>query len=102
MNALWNGGHTAPRSDFWGGDIEENNVKRIVTKAGNSFQMIDEPGKEGIYLGSPHELRISMFEKTKENGRSTIVLHSENGDILLSAPNGQVHIHSQKFTKETN
>ncbi|MGD0832410.1 MAG: hypothetical protein ABR907_15860 [Terracidiphilus sp.] len=59
-------------------------------------------GQASWRILTAHAGDISMFEKTKENGRSTIVLHSENGDILLSAPNGQVHIHSQKFTKETN
>ena len=53
-------------------------------------------------IGTPHELRISLIENTTEHGRSTIVLHSENGDILLNAPNGQVHIRSKYFTKETN
>ena len=103
LGSLWNGVSTAPRSEFWGdGDIADNNVKRIVTKAGNRLQLVDKPGQEGVVLGTPHELRISMIEKTNEHGRSTIVLHSENGDILLNAPNGQVHIRSKYFTKETN
>lgn len=103
LGSLWNGVFTAPRDEFWGeGDIAENNIKRIVTKAGNRLQLVDKPGQEGVVLGTPHELRISMIEKTNEHGRSTIVLHSENGDILLNAPNGQVHIRSKYFTKETN
>jgi type VI secretion system secreted protein VgrG len=103
LGSLWNGVFAAPRDQFWGaGDIEDNNIKRIVTKAGNRIQLIDKPTKEGIVIGTPHELRISLIENTTEHGRSTIVLHSENGDILLNAPNGQVHIRSKYFTKETN
>ena len=103
LGSMWNGVFTAPRDGFWSeGDITDNNVKRIVTKAGNRLQLIDTPGQESVVLGTPHELRVSMIEKTSEHGRSTIVLHSENGDILLNAPNGQVHIRSKFFTKETN
>jgi type VI secretion system secreted protein VgrG len=103
LGSMWNGVFTAPRSGFWGEeDIADNNIKRIVTKAGNRLQLVDKPGQESVVLGTPHELRISMIEKTNEHGRSTIVLHSENGDILLNAPNGQIHIRSKFFTKETN
>lgn len=102
IGCLWNGVDTAPRGEFWGSELSDNNVKRIVTKSGNRMQFVDTPEKESIVLATPNKLRISLIEKTNEHGRSTIVLHSEDGDILLSAPNGQVHIHSKYFTKETN
>ncbi|HEX3435304.1 MAG TPA: phage baseplate assembly protein V, partial [Pseudacidobacterium sp.] len=35
LGSLWNGVQTAPRYDFRGGDIASNDVKRLVTKAGN-------------------------------------------------------------------
>jgi uncharacterized protein involved in type VI secretion and phage assembly len=102
IGCLWNGVDTAPRDEFWGSELADNNVKRIVTKSGNRLQFVDTPDKESIVLATPNKLRISMIEKTNEHGRSTIVLHSEDGDILLSAPNGQVHIRSLNFTKETH
>jgi type VI secretion system secreted protein VgrG len=102
IGALWNGMQQAPRAEFWGSELEDNNVKRIVTKSGNRMQFVDTPEKESIVIATPNKLRISMIEKTNEHGRSTILLHSEDGDILLSAPNGQVHIRSKYFSKETN
>jgi type VI secretion system secreted protein VgrG len=100
IGCLWNGVDQAPREEFWGGDIEPNNVKRIVTKSGHRFQMIDQPGKESIVLATPKYLKVSLIETTDETGRSMITLHSENGDIFLSAPNGRVHVHSRHFSRE--
>lgn len=102
IGSLWNGVQQAPRAEFWGSEIEDNNVKRIITKSGNRVQFIDTPEKESVIIATPNKLRISMIEKTNEHGRSTILLHSEDGDILLSAPNGQVHIRSKYYSKETN
>jgi uncharacterized protein involved in type VI secretion and phage assembly len=102
LGALWNGVQTAPRAEFWGDELADNNVKRLVTKSGNRIQLVDTPDKESIVVATPNKLRISMLENTSEHGRSTITLHSEDGDILLSAPNGQVHIRSKHYTKETN
>jgi uncharacterized protein involved in type VI secretion and phage assembly len=102
IGSLWNGVQQAPRAEFWGSEIEDNNVKRIITKSGNRVQFVDTPEKESVIIATPNKLRISMIEKTNEHGRSTILLHSEDGDILLSAPNGQVHIRSKYYSKETN
>ena len=102
LGSLWNGVQQAPREEFWGSDIADNNIKRILTKSGNRIQFIDSPGKESVVVATPNKLRFSMIEHTNEQGRSTITLHTEDGDILLSAPNGQVHIRSKNFTKETN
>lgn len=102
LGCVWNSQDAAPREEFWGGELEDNNVKRILTKSGNRLQFVDKPDKESIVLATPNRLRIALIENTNEHGRSTILLHSEDGDICLSAPNGQVHIHSKYFTKETN
>ena len=100
IGCLWNGVDQAPRDEFWGGDVEPNNVKRIVTKSGHRLQMIDQPGKESIVLATPKHLKVSLIETTDETGRSMLTLHSENGDIFLSAPNGRVHVHSKFFSRE--
>ncbi|MGI4827095.1 MAG: type VI secretion system Vgr family protein [Janthinobacterium lividum] len=102
LGSVWNGLQQAPRNEFWGEDIADNNIKRMLTKSGNRMQFVDTPGKESVVVATPSKLRFSMIENTNEHGRSTITLHSEDGDILLSAPNGQVHIRSKNFTKETN
>lgn len=99
LGCLWNGVDKPPREDFWGGDVGPNDVKRIVTKSGHRIHIVDKQGKESIVLATPKELKVSMIEKTDETGRSMITLHSENGDIFLSAPNGRVHIHG-KFVSE--
>jgi uncharacterized protein involved in type VI secretion and phage assembly len=100
IGCVWNGVDQAPREEFWGGDVEPNDVKRIVTKSGHRFQMIDKPGKESIVLATPKHLKVSLIETTDETGRSMLTLHSENGDIYLSAPNGRVHVHSRFFSRE--
>ncbi|MFZ0731911.1 MAG: phage baseplate assembly protein V [Candidatus Sulfotelmatobacter sp.] len=99
LGCMWNGVDKPPREEFWGGDVGPNDVKRIVTKSGHRIHIVDKQGKESIVLATPKELKVSMIEKTDETGRSMITLHSENGDIFLSAPNGRVHIHG-KFVSE--
>jgi type VI secretion system secreted protein VgrG len=42
---------------------------------------------------------LNMTEHSDETGRQLIHLHSD-GDIVLSAPNGRVHIKSSKFSRE--
>jgi uncharacterized protein involved in type VI secretion and phage assembly len=101
LGSLWNGVDQAPREEFWGGDIENNDVKRIVTKSGHRIQFSDKDGKESIVIATPTKLKLSLLEKTDETGRSMIVLHSEDGDIVVSAPNGRIHFRSKYFSRET-
>jgi type VI secretion system secreted protein VgrG len=100
FGSVWNGVDKAPREEFWGGDINPNDVKRIVTKSGHRFQFVDKPGKESIALATPKFLKLSMIEETDETGRSMVTIHSENGDILLSAPNGRIHMRGKFVSRE--
>jgi type VI secretion system secreted protein VgrG len=100
LGCLWNGVDQAPRQDFWGGDVEANDVKRIVTKSGHRVQFVDKEGKESMVLATPKDLKVSMIERTDETGRSMLTLHSENGDIFLSAPNGRIHLMSKYYSRE--
>lgn len=100
LGCVWNGVDNAPRQEFWGGELDENDVKRIVTKSGHRLQFVDKQGKESIALATPSYLKLSMIEKTDETGRSMITLHSENGDIFLSAPNGRIHLTSKYLSRE--
>lgn len=100
FGSLWNGVDKAPVEDFWGGEYSANEVKRIVTKSGHRIQVVDKPGKESMALATPHSLRMVMLENADETGRSAIVLHSDDGDIFLSAPNGRIHMHSKDLSRE--
>ncbi len=100
LGCVWNGVDQAPRQEFWGGDIESNDVKRIVTKSGHRVQFVDKPGKESIVVATPKHLKVSLIETTDETGRSMLTLHSENGDIFLSAPNGRIHLMSKYYSRE--
>ncbi|MEO8371390.1 MAG: type VI secretion system tip protein VgrG, partial [Candidatus Solibacter sp.] len=97
---LWNGVDPAPRTEFWGEDVDPNDVKRIVTKSGHRIQFVDKPGKESIVIATPQHLKISLIEKTDETGRSMILLHSD-GDIFINAPGGRVHFRGNQVSAET-
>lgn len=98
--SLWNGSDHAPRNGFWGDDVADNDVKRIVTKSGHRIQMSDNPGREAITIATPRLLRLGLYEKAAETGRSMIVAHSE-GDIFVSAPNGRIHARGRFVSRET-
>jgi type VI secretion system secreted protein VgrG len=100
LGSVWNAVDQAPRKEFWGGELENNDIKRMVTKSGNRVQFVDKKGKESMVLATPKDLKISMIESTDETGRPMLTLHSANGDILLSAPNGRIHFHSKSFSRE--
>ena len=100
LGSLWNGVQQAPRYDFRGGDIVGNDVKRVVTKAGNRIHLSDKPGQETVFFATPNHTSFSMTEKSDETGRNLITLHSD-GDIILNAPNGRVHVNSKFFSRET-
>jgi uncharacterized protein involved in type VI secretion and phage assembly len=100
IGSIWNGVDAAPTEEFWGGEYEKDDVKRIVTKSGHRIQIVDKEGKESIAIATPKYLKITLIEKTDETGRSAIHLCSENGDILLSAPNGRIHFRSKYFSRE--
>ena len=99
LGSVWNGVQGAPRLDFKSGDVELNNVKRIVTKSGNRVQMVDTPEQETVLLATPNSSSITLTEKSDGTGRTLILLQSK-GDIILSAPDGRVHIHSKFFSRE--
>jgi type VI secretion system secreted protein VgrG len=101
LGCLWNKTDPPPTEDFWGGgnEYKSDDVKRIVTKSGHRIQLVDKDGKESIVIATPTHLKISMIENSDENGRPTMVLHSD-GDIFLDAPKGRIHCHSKFFSRE--
>jgi uncharacterized protein involved in type VI secretion and phage assembly len=100
VGCLWNGVDQAPRQEFWGGDVDPNDVKRLVTKSGHRIQLSDKQGKEAITIATPSHLKVSLLENSDETGRPMLVMHSDNGDIFLSAPNGRIHLQSQYLSRE--
>ena len=101
LGSLWNGVQQAPRAGYFGADadIPDNNVKRIYTKAGNRLQLVDTPGKQTVVMATPHQTSMTLSESHGATGRPLVHVHS-SGDILLTAPNGRVHIQSLIFTQE--
>ncbi len=101
VGSLWNGVQQAPRAGFFApeADIPDNNVKRILTKSGNRLQMIDTPQQETVVVATPHHTRLRMTEKDGDTTRPLFEVHSD-GDIVLSAPQGRIHLYSKFTSKE--
>ena len=101
IGCLWNGVDQAPRFDFAKDDITPNDVKRIVTRSGNRLQMVDTPGKESVTLSTPNSVKVLLAEAGQSpTGRETLVLQVDQGDIILNAPQGRIHLHAQYYSRE--
>ena len=98
LGSMWNGVQQAPRYDFRGGDIDDNDVKRLVTKSGNRIHLSDKTGEETVHFATPAHTFLTLTEKSDQTGTHLIVLHSD-GDIVLDAPNGRVHINSLTYSR---
>jgi uncharacterized protein involved in type VI secretion and phage assembly len=102
LGSVWNGVDQAPRGEFRADDIAPNEVKRIVTKSGNRLQFVDTWGRESIVLSTPNSVKVSLIAANgSPTGRETLLLQSEHGDIILNAPEGRIHFHSKRFSRET-
>ncbi len=99
LGSVWNGVQQAPRQGYYGEDIPNNDVKRIVTKSGNRIQIADMAGNEAITIATPNHNSLTFSESHTATGRPLIAL-SSSGDIVLSAPEGRVHIQSKFFSRE--
>ena len=99
LGSVWNGVQQAPRHGYYGEDIPNNDVKRIVTKSGNRIQIADMAGNEAITIATPNHNSLTFSESHTATGRPLIAL-SSSGDIVLSAPEGRVHIQSKFFSRE--
>jgi type VI secretion system secreted protein VgrG len=88
-------------------DIANNNVKKIVTKSNNRLVFSDavETQNQGAALivpnvGSIKLLQTGLMSDGSSTGRPIIAIECTDGDILLGAPNGRVHIRSQYYSRE--
>ena len=100
VGSAWNKSDGTPNEDFWADETHNNDVKRIVTKSGHRFSMVDKEGKEAIGIATPVHTKIVLHEKTDETGRPAIMICVEDGDIMLSAPNGRIHFHAKYWSRE--
>ncbi len=100
LGSLWNGVHQQPRADFRGADVEDNAVKRLMTRSGNRIQMSDKVGFETVTLATPNHNVIKLTEKADSSGRSSIFIEARTGDIVLHAPQGRVHIEALYYSKD--
>ena len=100
LGSLWNGVQQAPRAGFQAAEAEigANNVKRIITKAGNRIQISDEQGNEAITIATPNQNSLSFYELNKDSNNPAIALTSK-GDIFLTA-GGRIHLKSKQFSRE--
>jgi type VI secretion system secreted protein VgrG len=122
VGALWNGVSVAPRLGYStsagvGGaaaagdgdarpiqvipqEIAGNFIKRIVTTSGHHIQFDDTNGQESIVVATAGGQRIQIMDNCDETGGRQMLCLSTNGDILLNAPNGRVHLRSKYFSRE--
>jgi hypothetical protein len=98
VGALWNGVDKPPLDDMWGGEYEKNDCKVLITKSGNRIRINDKEGKEAIIIATPNKNRMTFMESSNENGRPSIMLHSD-GDIFFSAA-GRIHLKSEFYSRE--
>jgi len=111
IGSLWNNRDLAPRTPYrQQSDIDQNEVKQIITKSGNTISIIDTPNKEVIELATPGNrcwIQLSN-DKSAPDPKSTpgvdittsnvprITLHSD-GDIVLDAPSGDVSMNCKNL-----
>lgn len=99
LGSVWNGVQQAPRYALRGDDVAGNDVKRFITKSGNRLQMSDKPGAETVVIATPNHTSVNLTDNHDDSKRPMVHLHS-SGDILLTAPNGRVHINSLYFSRD--
>jgi uncharacterized protein involved in type VI secretion and phage assembly len=90
LGSAWNGVDTAPDT---AGAGEDNGVKQIVTRRGNTIRLVDDEGSEVVELFSANGNCVLQL-RNDEEGRHTVTLRSE-GDIALEAPNGEIRLACQ-------
>ncbi len=93
VSSAWNDKELPPLEDLHGNEVDNNDIKRIVTKSGNRLVMDDKDGKETIVMATPNHVRVSLFD-----GGSTLLLHSD-GDIHIKA-GGTLHVKCNQFLRE--
>jgi type VI secretion system secreted protein VgrG len=103
IGSLWNSANNCHgvRQPFRSpAGIDNNDVKRIVTKGGLRITFSDTPGEQGLTFVTPFGCSIKMLEKHPDTGFPMVAIETATGDIFLGAPEGRVHINSKFYSKE--
>jgi uncharacterized protein involved in type VI secretion and phage assembly len=87
LGSTWNGVDVAPDT---AGAGEDNGVKQIVTRRGNTIRLVDNEGAEVVELHSANG-RCVLQLRNDDEARHTLTVRSE-GDIALEAPNGEIRL----------
>jgi type VI secretion system secreted protein VgrG len=87
LGSTWNGVDVPPDT---AGAGEDNGVKQIVTRRGNTIRLVDNEGAEVVELYSANG-RCVLQLRNDDEARHTVTVRSE-GDIALEAPNGEIRL----------
>ena len=112
LGSLFNGVNQPPREgirdqseqDHGGSenqDLQANNVKRLFTKSGVGIQFGDEQDDEMLSFVVPGGLTFYMQRKNAKTGRPMTYILQKDGDIVLDANKGRIHLRSKYFSRET-
>ncbi len=88
VGGLWNGLDQAPEP------TSGNTAKRIITRSGNTIQLLDDDGAETIEVFTPEGK--CMVQLT--NGDTPVITIKSGGDIALEAE-GELRMKSKSFTQ---
>ena len=90
IGSLWNGKDQAPET------AAKNTAKRIITKSGNTIQLLDDDGAETIELHTPEGK--CLIQLTNKGGHPVVTIHSE-GDIALDAKD-EIRLKAKKLVHD--
>ncbi|HET6229196.1 MAG TPA: type VI secretion system Vgr family protein, partial [Longimicrobiaceae bacterium] len=90
LGALWNGKDAAPQTA---------EVKRIVTRSGNTIQLTDTGGKEVVEIFSAHGKCLVQLANDV-GGKPTLTLHSE-GDLSIEAV-GEIRLKCKRLVEKVS
>ncbi|HEU0055053.1 MAG TPA: phage baseplate assembly protein V, partial [Longimicrobium sp.] len=88
VGSLWNGKDVAPQTP---------EVKRIVTRSGNTMQLVDTAGKEMVEIFSPQGKCLLQLA-TDVGGTPTLTIHSE-GDVSIEAK-GEIRLSCARLVEK--
>jgi uncharacterized protein involved in type VI secretion and phage assembly len=90
IGSLWNGRDKAPES------TQDNTAKRIITRSGNTIQLLDDDGQETIEVFTPDGK--CLIQLTNANGHPVVTVKS-GGDIALEAEE-EIRLTCSKLVQE--
>lgn len=90
IGSLWNGKDKSPEA------TPDNTAKRLITRSGNTVQLLDDKDAETIEVFTPDGK--CLIQLTNKGGHPVITVHSD-GDIALEAAE-EIRIKCKKLVQE--